>query len=183
MADRCPKELKKQALHLLETASRVESEGWSEPHMHERMRAAAYNLLALAPAAAVEARRPAHPVKRILLVDDEEALRDSVAFFLTSSGFEVSTASNGKQALEACEAQRPDLVITDLIMPDMEGVETIVRLREDFGDLPIIAMSGGWQAAEVDLLELATELGATQVLAKPFDCDDLLVAVSRCTGD
>ena len=68
-------------------------------------------------------------VKRILLIDDDEAIRLSVAFLLESNGFAVVTATNGREGLRRCDERSPDLVITDVMMPDMDGIETITALR------------------------------------------------------
>jgi len=122
-------------------------------------------------------------MKHILLIDDDEAVRLSVAFFLQSNGFTVVTASNGREGLRRCDEQPPNLVITDIMMPEIDGIETILALRRAFHDIPIIAMSGGWHPGDARLLSMVTKLGATETLAKPFDCDELLAAIQRCVHD
>lgn len=66
-------------------------------------------------------------------------------------------------------------------MPEIDGIETIMALRRAFADIPIIAMSGGWHPGDARLLDMVAKLGATETLAKPFDCDELLAAIQRCT--
>ena len=120
------------------------------------------------------------PTVRILVIDDDEIVRSSMVIMLTAAGFAVSTAVNGRYGLECCEHQLPDLVITDILMPECEGVETILELRRRYADIPILAISGGWRTNTPDLLELVAKLGATETLAKPFDSDDLLAAIEKC---
>jgi two-component system, chemotaxis family, chemotaxis protein CheY len=119
-------------------------------------------------------------MKNILLIDDDEAVRLSVAFLLQSNGFTVVTAANGREGLRRCDEQRPDLVITDIMMPEIDGIETIMTLRQAFPEIPIVAMSGGWHPGDVRLLSMVAKLGATETLAKPFDCDQLLAVIHAC---
>jgi YesN/AraC family two-component response regulator len=93
----------------------------------------------------------------------------------------VAEAEDGAKAMKIFQATRPDLVITDIIMPNREGVETIGEMRAIAPDLPIIAMSGGGSSRGGELfLELATQLGATRTLTKPIRQADLIVAVEAC---
>lgn len=114
---------------------------------------------------------------RILLVDDEEAVLNMFQEVLELDAHVVTTAGNGNSALAALEHGTFDLVITDLIMPDKEGIEMIVEMRQTKPNLPIIAMSGGGRGSAHDYLEMAAMLGARKTLAKPFAVDDLLTAV------
>ena len=113
----------------------------------------------------------------ILLVDDDERLRDVFTEFLTGSGYQVHVAPNGRIAWELLERQPFDLVITDLVMPDMEGIEFITKLRKAGHSVPIIAMTGGGQDRAI-YLTLAEKLGADRILKKPFALAELLDAVS-----
>lgn len=122
------------------------------------------------------------PIIRILVIDDDEVARSSMVMMLTAAGFSVVTAVNGRYGLQACERQLPDLVITDILMPEYEGIETILELRRRYGPIPVLAISGGWRTNSPDLLELVAKLGATGTLAKPFDSDDLLAAIAKCLG-
>jgi len=118
-------------------------------------------------------------VARILLVDDEETVLHLVRQVLESAHHDVITANSGTTALATVAGSRFDLVITDLVMPDKAGIETIIELRELHPDLPIIAMSGGGRGSATDFLDLAATLGARKTLAKPFSVKALLDAVSE----
>jgi len=117
---------------------------------------------------------------RIVVIDDEDLILEALTTILTQSGHQVRTANNGKAGLAAIRAERPDVVITDIIMPEMEGIETIRGIRALVPDMPIVAMSGGGRIAAVDLLAMASELGARVVLAKPFGREQLLAAIEAC---
>lgn len=115
---------------------------------------------------------------RILLVDDEEIVLRLFETVLELDHHDVTTASDGNGALAAVTNGAFDLVITDLVMPDKEGIETIVELRKLRPDLPIIAMSGGGRGNAADYLDMAAKLGARKTLAKPFSTQALLDAVN-----
>ncbi len=108
---------------------------------------------------------------KILLVDDEERVRSTLKEVLESDGYEVQEVSNGKEALESFARSAPDLILTDIVMPDTEGIELIMRIRKSDPNVKIIAMSGG------NYLEIARKLGADRILAKPFSNQVLLDAV------
>jgi CheY-like chemotaxis protein len=116
----------------------------------------------------------------ILVIDDDAIVRQSLSLILKSRGYEVQCAPEGRQGLRAFHKRRPDLVITDIIMPEMEGIQTIMELRILSRDCPIIAISGGGRFGKADFLVVAKELGATITLSKPFETADLLHAVTRC---
>lgn len=115
---------------------------------------------------------------RVLLVDDDPAVRDSVALVLTEAGFAVEEAANGVEAMRQLEQQLPDLVITDILMPHKEGIECIREIRSLAPDVPVIAISGGG-GGQADYLRMAGLLGAAAVLAKPFDPQELVVLARR----
>ncbi|MCH8036471.1 MAG: response regulator [Proteobacteria bacterium] len=117
---------------------------------------------------------------RILIIDDEDELRSMLRRMLEQAGHEVTEAVNGAEGIELYERDRPDLIITDIIMPEKEGVETIIALRRADPDLPIIAISGGGRLEATDFLTMARKLGARRTLAKPFRRDQLLEAVDEC---
>ncbi len=96
---------------------------------------------------------------------------------LTRAGYEIDQAGDGNQALEVCAEFKPDLVLTDIIMPDKEGLETIQELLEISPDLKIIAMSGGGKFGPDSYLPLAEKLGAKASLQKPFMRDELLSTI------
>ncbi len=116
---------------------------------------------------------------RILLVDDEAIVRGLFAEVLASDHHEVTTAGDGNGALAALTAGDFDVVVTDLVMPDKEGLETIIEMRKLKPDVPIIAMSGGGRGNANDYLDLAAKLGARKTLAKPFPTQALLDAVNE----
>src|SRR6266850_1417983 len=113
---------------------------------------------------------------RILIIDDDVGTRTSVGQALTSAGHEVVLASDGEQGIQLHRLKPVDLVITDLFMPNKEGLETITDLSKEFPQLAIIAMSGG-NVASSQMLQVAGMLGDVRVLAKPFDNQTLLSAV------
>jgi CheY-like chemotaxis protein len=119
-------------------------------------------------------------VARILLVEDDEAVRDILKKALVSSGHEVEEAENGNVALAAYRRQPCDLVITDLVMPEKDGLETILELRRMNPAVKIVAMSGGGRTLGPGqfYLESAQLFGAYRVLAKPFTAAAFLHSVS-----
>lgn len=114
---------------------------------------------------------------RILAMDDEELARFTMREILESAGHEVVEAKNGNQGMSFQKAEPFDLVITDIIMPEKEGIETIIELKRDFPKLPIIAISGGGRTRNLDFLKLAKQYGAYKILAKPFTEKELLDSV------
>ena len=118
----------------------------------------------------------------ILIIDDEEELRATLRHMLEHDGHQVTEAANGAEGLRHYERESPDLIITDIIMPEKEGVETILALQRADPDLPIIAISGGGRLSATDFLSMAKKLGARQTLSKPFRRSELLAVVQTCLG-
>ena len=116
-------------------------------------------------------------VARILVIDDDADLRAILEQILTLAGHKVILAEDGKEGVKQCRASTVNLVITDLFMPNQEGLETIVELRKDLPQVAIIAMSG--KIAAGTMLSIAQRLGAVMVLQKPFLPDQLLAAVEK----
>jgi DNA-binding NtrC family response regulator len=116
-------------------------------------------------------------MKRVLIIDDDEQLRALLFEILDRAGFEVIEAANGEEGLKRYREQPIDLVITDLIMPEKEGVETIVELRREFPNARVVAISGGGRAGGRDYLPIAARLGASRTVAKPFTSQEILEAV------
>jgi len=110
----------------------------------------------------------------ILLIDDDELVRITVRQILESAGHTVVEARNGDEGLRVIATMQPDLIITDIIMPEKEGIETILEIRRRNTNIRIVAMSGGGQAQAMDFLPLARKLGADQILRKPFGPAELL---------
>ena len=109
----------------------------------------------------------------ILIIEDHTSVRMLLAQVLEEAGYQVCEAANGREGLERFHAQRVDLVITDLEMPEMTGLEVILELTRAFLDVKVIAMSG----RSLDDLSKAKLLGARQTLVKPLDLPSLLHAV------
>jgi CheY-like chemotaxis protein len=122
-------------------------------------------------------------MERILVVDDEQPVRDTLRLLLRQEGFRVVVAECGHTAVSAIEAFTFDVVIVDIVMPGMNGIETIAILRQDAPDVSIIAMSGyaaGSGLAEQDFFRNAMERGATCCQHKPFTREQLLDAIEIC---
>ncbi|MEQ8692962.1 MAG: response regulator [Pseudomonadales bacterium] len=118
----------------------------------------------------------------ILVVDDDTSVLDVMSEMLRLEGHEVTVAENGNAAVDCVGTSAFDLVITDLIMPEKEGLETIADIRRRLIDVPIIAISGGGRVGPNDYLETALFIGANATLAKPFARQDLISAVDSLLG-
>ena len=116
-------------------------------------------------------------MSKILLVDDEDMTREMIRHALELRGYEVIEASNGDEALRLNRSSPCPLVITDILMPDKEGLETIMELRREFPDSKIIAISGGGGVGRIDYLEAAQKFGAQATFQKPFELAKLFAAV------
>ena len=116
----------------------------------------------------------------ILIIDDDGDVRDTVALVLEEAGHKIVTASTGAAGAELFKEARPDLVITDMIMPGSDGIEAIRAIQDVDSAARIIATSGTSYAGSGYYLKLAKRFGAMAVLAKPFEADELLSVVSSC---
>lgn len=116
---------------------------------------------------------------RILIIDDNELVRAALVLLLEREGHEVLEACDGSHALRALDACIPDLVITDINMPEMEGFQVIRDLRKIVPGLKIIAISGGGSIGCQDVLKRASEVGADKAFAKPIDRGEFLESVTR----
>jgi len=112
---------------------------------------------------------------KILVVDDESAITELVQLILTEEGYDVHTAKDGREGIRLFNQIDPDIVLTDIVMPDMEGIEFIQTIAKMKQDLPIIAMSGNVMGK--GFLNAAHLLGAMRVLHKPFTSAELIDAV------
>lgn len=119
----------------------------------------------------------------IIVVDDEPAILNAVARFLRICGHEVRTSSDGREAMTALDEGPADLVITDINMPDMDGIEILNELRRRSHAIPVIAMSGGGRIDKQILLASADLLGAVVTIAKPFELEDLRRTVDAVLGN
>lgn len=114
---------------------------------------------------------------RILIIDDEDQPRRMLYQALTRAGYEVVEARDGNEGLARFREAPTDLIITDILMPEKEGLETIIDLRREFPHVKIVAMSGGGRTGSLNFLDIARRLGAQCTLPKPFGLQDMLKAV------
>lgn len=116
---------------------------------------------------------------RALVIDDDELVRATVTSMLEAAGYEVLQAEDGQQGLKLFHKHPVDLVITDILMPFKEGIETILELRQRNQEVRIIAMTGGGSIGAMPILDAARRLGANAVLSKPFTKADLLETIEK----
>lgn len=119
---------------------------------------------------------------RILVIDDELVIRQALAIMLANVGHKVETAENGRAGLELLERESFDLVLTDILMPEMDGIEAMRKLRSLPSPPKIVAMSGGVQLTREDFPRAAELLGADAALSKPFRARELYALVDRLLG-
>jgi len=117
--------------------------------------------------------------RMILLIDDDVAVLRTLEIMLGDRGYDVVTAKDGVEGLRLFQKNHPDLVITDLVMPEKEGIETIIEMRRERPDAKIIAISGGGRMHNERFLEMAASLGAAAVLPKPFMPDELAAKIEE----
>lgn len=117
-------------------------------------------------------------MKRILVIDDDEKIVELIKRWLEKGGYEIMTAANGAIGLEMQREAPADLIITDIFMPEKEGTQLLMEVREEFPDTKVIVMSGGGGSPHIDYLELSSLLGAVKVFQKPFEMKDLLETVN-----
>jgi len=126
-------------------------------------------------------------MSRILVVDDDVAVRGAIKMVLEQDGHDVTLASDGRSGVSAAEGDAFDMVICDIFMPGMDGIETIHAFHKINPRMPVIAMSGfmfrDGQSPAPDYLTLSTKLGAAKSLRKPFRPQELLKAVRECTAN
>lgn len=116
---------------------------------------------------------------KIVVIDDDPALRRTMRKILQRGGHEVREAENGLTGLSLVEADRPDVVVTDLLMPEKEGIETIVELRDRFPDVAVVAISGAGGVSREGPLVDAELFGADATLSKPFTIERFQETVER----
>jgi CheY-like chemotaxis protein len=119
-------------------------------------------------------------MKRVLIIDDDVQMRIMLKKTLERAGYEVVDADNGQKGIEAYKRKQTDVIITDLIMPGKDGMETIIELKREFPDVKIIAVSGGTRAMDPrDYLFYTTQAGVTHTFTKPFDPNEIIKAVQE----
>lgn len=116
---------------------------------------------------------------RILVIDDDNDVRAMIGQTLEHAGYTVVLACDGNEGIKSFRADPTDIIITDIIMPEKEGIETIIELRRDFPDVKIIAISGGGRGGAGGYLSMAEKLGAQRSFAKPFSRVELLDAIKE----
>ena len=119
---------------------------------------------------------------RILVIEDDLEVREMLRDILEHGGYEVDEASDGEEGLKLFREKQADLIITDIIMPKKEGIETITDLRVEFPDVKVIAMSGGGRLGPEPYLEVAKGFGANRIIMKPFTTAEILNAVQELLG-
>ena len=118
-------------------------------------------------------------MERILIIDDEQQIRSMLRLMLERDGYEVFEAPDGVEGIKAYRQKPADLIITDLIMPNKDGIGMIIELQKEFPDVKIIAMSGGGLNKPEGYLKGAKKLGAACTLTKPIDREKMLRAVKN----
>lgn len=118
-------------------------------------------------------------MKEILIVDDEEQIRTALKHMLEKEGYTVREASNGDVALRLHREKQADLIVTDIIMPEKEGLGTILELKNEFPGAKIFAMSGGGKNSPEQYLRMAKGFGVDKIFVKPFSREELVSAVKE----
>jgi DNA-binding response OmpR family regulator len=121
-------------------------------------------------------------MSRILVVDDNTSMREAVCEMLQHAGYETVSVESGWLAAPIHRSDPVDLIITDLFMPDTDGLEIIYQFRNEFPTVKIIAVSGGGSRGLVELLAVAKKMGAHRALMKPFSFEELIGAVEEVLG-
>jgi YesN/AraC family two-component response regulator len=119
----------------------------------------------------------------ILLVDDEPLVVETLSSAMASKGHTVVTAANGIDGMKKFTEGKFDLVITDVIMPDKDGIELIMELRRHAPTVKVVAISGGGRTGNVEFLKMATKLGATAALSKPIQLAEFYSVLRQCLGE
>lgn len=120
---------------------------------------------------------------QILVIEDDFAVRELMLQTLTKAGYDVIAAEDGVQGLNLFKEKNPSLVITDIVMPQKEGLQTIIELRAQAPDVKVIAMSGGGRYGNGDYLKLARKFGARKTVTKPFMRDEMLAVVREVLAE
>ena len=122
-------------------------------------------------------------MKTVLVVEDDRQMGEMICRAVEAEQWQCLDAANGNEAIRVCENETVDAVVCDLIMPEKEGVETIVEMRQRWPDLPVIAISGGGMRPGEYYLEIARRIGARATLSKPFEPDELIARLRTILGD
>lgn len=116
--------------------------------------------------------------KIILIIDDEDQIRSMLRVTLEKEGYQVIEAPDGGKGIKLCRTHPVSLVLTDIFMPDKEGIETIIELKRDFPEVKIFSMSGGGSVGPETFLKISSQLGVLQTFTKPIDRKALVRAIN-----
>lgn len=119
----------------------------------------------------------------ILVIDDDDAVLSLFGQFLESAGYSVMLAPDGGEGMRLMKQRNPDLIITDIMMPEMDGLELLMKIRKHHPGIPVIAISGGMKTQPASFLPQAKKFGAQHVFIKPVGLSDLLEAVQKLLGE
>jgi CheY-like chemotaxis protein len=119
---------------------------------------------------------------RILVIDDDPQIRKLFLIKLSSEGYDTLEALNGEEGIKCYRRELPDLVITDLVMPEKDGIEVITELKKDYPDVKIIAISGGGRTDPKAYLHIAKHFGAQLTFSKPIDWAEMMAGVREMIG-
>lgn len=121
---------------------------------------------------------------KILVVDDEPSVRYMVKEMIEPVGYDVIEAANGVEASNICKEVPVDLIVTDIVMPDKNGIDLIMELKKEYPNIPVIAISGGGGiTGRYDYLEIARLVGAKNILKKPFTMEEVCLLISNALED
>ena len=121
-------------------------------------------------------------MSRILIIDDDSGLRRALRKTLETAGYDVAEANSSQRGLEAYRTSKPDLVLTDVYMPEGDGLEGTIRMLSEFPNARVIVMSGGGWARTEAILSDAQKLGAVGTISKPFTIEEVVDTVRRALG-
>ncbi len=122
-------------------------------------------------------------MKHILVIDDEAPVLSLFGQFLESAGYSVALAPDGQTGLRLLKQQKPDLIITDIMMPEMDGLELLMKTQKQYPEIPVIAISGGMKMRPASFLPQAKKFGARRVFIKPVELSELFDAVQKLLGE
>lgn len=118
-------------------------------------------------------------MKNILVIDDDSIMRETLRDILISEDYNVMDAADGVEGMSILEMLPFDMVVTDVLMPDKDGIEVIMEAKKKYPNINIVAISGGGYISAENYLKMASELGANATVVKPFDIDLFLLEVNR----
>jgi CheY-like chemotaxis protein len=119
----------------------------------------------------------------VLIIDDHRPFLEMMSQVIRREGYDVMEAMDGVEGLRLCRKQPPDVVVTDILMPEKDGLEAIREFKRDYPSVKIIAISGGGSNVQIDYLPLAKKMGADSVLRKPIEPADMIDALREVLKD